>query len=61
MDPIAYTKAYVQKAIDLYEQDGPEPSEAEWEAVRSCLPLTVDTLITEALARSGADREDLRR
>ena len=39
----------------------PELSEREWEAVRHCLPQAVGSLITEALARSGTDREDLRR
>ena len=39
----------------------PELSEPEWDAVRRCLPTAVDALIREALARSGTDREDLRR
>ena len=39
----------------------PELGEPEWEAVRRYLPRAVDALITEALARSGAAREDLRR
>ena len=39
----------------------PELSEPEWEAVRRYLSKAVDALITEALARSGAAREDLRR
>ena len=49
----AFTEAY------LRDEPALELSEPEWEAVRSCLPLAVDTLITEALARSGADRDDL--
>lgn len=28
--------------------------------MRSCLPTALDALIREALARAGADREDLR-
>ena len=43
------------------DEPPPELSEPEWEAVRSYLPTAVDALITEALARSGADRDDLRR
>ena len=42
-------------------EPAPELSEAEWEAVRACVPQAVDALIREALARSGTDREDLRR
>ena len=45
----------------LRGEPAPELSEREWEAVRSYLPTAVDALITEALARSGADRDDLRR
>ena len=51
----AFTEAY------LRDEPAPELSEGEWEAVRSCLPGAVDALITEALARSGAAREGLRR
>ena len=51
----SFTEAY------LREEPAPELSEPEWDAVRRCLPLAVDALITEALARSGAGREDLRR
>ena len=43
------------------DEPPPEFSEPEWEAVRRCLPTAVDALTTEALARSGAVREDLRR
>ena len=39
----------------------PELSEPEWEAVQTCVPMAVDALIREALARSGAARQDLRR
>ena len=42
-------------------EPAPELSEPEWEAVRNCWPTAVNALITEALARSGAAREDLRR
>ena len=49
----AFTEAY------LRDEPAPEISAPEWEAVRSCLPTAVDALITEALARSGAAREDL--
>ena len=45
----------------LRGEPAPEISEPEWEAVRSYLPTAVDALIREALARAGADREDLRR
>ena len=51
----AFTEAH------LRDEPPPELSEREWEAVRRCLPRAVDALITEALARSGADPEDLRR
>ena len=48
---------------DAYRRDTPYPdlSEPEWEAVRRWLPTALGALITEALARSGATREDLRR
>ena len=39
----------------------PELSGPEWEAMRHYLATAVDALITEALARSGTTREDLRR
>ena len=39
----------------------PDLSEPEWEAMRHYLALAVNALITEALAKSGAAREDLRR
>ncbi len=39
----------------------PKLSGPEWEAVRRYLATAVNALITEALARSGAAREDLRR
>ena len=42
-------------------EPAPELSEPEWEAVRTCVPQAVDALIREALARSGAAREELRR
>ena len=45
----------------LRDEPPPEFSEQEWAAVRNYLPTAVDALIREALARSGADREDLRR
>ena len=45
----------------LRGEPSPELSEREWESVRRCLPTAVDALIREALARSGTDREDLRR
>ena len=45
----------------LRGEPAPEISEQEWEAVRRYLPTAVDALITEALARAGTDREDLRR
>ena len=45
----------------LRGEPAPELSEREWEAVRRYLPTAVDALIMEALARSGTDREDLRR
>ena len=51
----AFTEAHQR-----YEP-APDLSEPEWEAVRRYLPTAVDALITEALARSGAVREDLRR
>lgn len=38
----------------------PELSDPEWQAVRRCLAPAVGALITEALNRSGAVREDLR-
>ena len=43
------------------DEPPPETSEPECDAMRHCLPTVVDALITEALARWGADREDLRR
>ena len=51
----AFTGAY------LRDEPAPETNEPEWEAVRRCLPMAVGSLITEALARAGADRENLRR
>ncbi len=51
----AFTEAH------LRDEPAPELSEPEWEAVRNCWPTAVNALITEALARSGAAREDLRR
>ena len=39
----------------------PGMSDEELEAVKRWIRPTVDALITEALARSGAAREDLRR
>ena len=51
----AFSEAYRR------HEPAPELSEPEWEAVRSYLLSTVDALIREALARSGAAREDLRR
>ncbi len=37
----------------------PELTPTEWAAVRRCVPAALDALIAEALARSGATREDL--
>ncbi len=51
----AFSKAFRR------DEDPPEMSEPEWDAVRRYLPPAVDALIAEALARSGAVREDLRR
>ena len=51
----AFTEAH------LRDEPPPELSEREWEAVRCHLPTAVDALIREALARSGAVRDDLRR
>ena len=51
----AFTEAY------LRDEPAPDLSEPEWEAVRRCLPTAVDALITEALARSGGARDELRR
>ena len=53
----AFTEAHLrgEPAPELSER------EREWEAVQRCLPTAVDALIREALARAGADREDLRR
>ena len=51
----AFTEAH------LRDEPAPELSEPEWEAVRNCWPTAVNALMTEALARSGAAREDLRR
>ena len=45
----------------LRGEPAPELSEREWDAVKLHLPTAVDALIREALARAGADREDLRR
>lgn len=38
----------------------PDPAEPEWQAIRLHLVPAVNVLITEALARAGATREDLR-
>ena len=51
----AFTEAH------LRDEPAPELSEREREAVGSCLLLAVDALITEALTRSGAARDDLQR
>ena len=51
----AFSEAYRR------HEPAPELSEPEWEAVRSFLPTAAEALIREALARSGAAREDLRR
>ena len=51
----AFSEAYRR------HEPAPELSGPEWEAVRRCLPPAVDALIAEALARSGAAGEDLRR
>ncbi len=51
----AFSEAYRR------HEPAPELSEPEWEAVRTCVPQAVDALIREALARSGAARQDLRR
>ena len=51
----AFTEAH------LRDEPAPELSEREWEAVRFHLPTAVGSLIAEALARSGAAKEDLRR
>ena len=48
-------------ATSRRDEPAPELSEPEWEAVRRYLPTAVGSLITEALTRSGAAREDLRR
>ena len=49
----AFSEAYQR------HEPAPELSEPEWEAVRSYLLPAVDALIREALARSGAAREEL--
>ena len=48
---------------EAYRRGTPYPgmSGEELEAVKRWIRPTVDSLITEALARSGAAREDLRR
>ena len=51
----AFSEAYRR------HEPAPELSEPEWEAVQTCVPMAVDALIREALARSGAARQDLRR
>ena len=51
----AFSEAY------RWHEQAPELSEPEWEAVRTCVPQAVDALIREALTRSGAARENLRR
>ena len=51
----AFSEAYRR------HEAAPELNEPEWEAVQRCLAPALDALITEALARSGTTREDLRR
>ena len=48
---------------EAYRRDTPYPDMSDWEleAVRRWIRSAIDVLITEALARSGAIREDLRR
>ena len=44
-----------------WHEEPPELSEPEWESVRRYLTPAVDALIAEALARSGATKDDLQR
>ena len=48
---------------EAYRRDTPYPdmNDGELEAVKRWIRPAIDALITEALARSGATREDLRR
>ena len=57
------TRCRLTEFSEAYRRDAPMPelSGLEGEAVRHCLATAVDALITEALARSGAAKEDLRR